>query len=177
MFCARSERNSGPMATAPAQVDLGTPSESLASQSRRRGPDLEIAFHVTRVIKLYSCKQNTELHRQSWKQLALVQQSGILHEPGKELRVRAVERLPFCARGGVPEHEAALGAICEPLLDGQITDQHSSHHVRSRGRASRLMFRVKIACHMQQEKALSTRVATHQGRPPLAKPTISTCAT
>ena len=96
------------MAIAPVQAGPGTRSESLASQSRRRGPDLEIAFHVTRVIKLYSCKQNTQLQRQSWKQLAFVQQSGILHEPGKELRVRAVERLPFCTLGWVPEHEATL---------------------------------------------------------------------
>ena len=95
------------MAIAPVQVGPDTPSESLVSQSHPRGRDLEAVFYVTRVLKFYPCKQKATLNPQSWKHLALVQ-SGILHEPGKELRVRAVERLPFCTLGWVPEHEATL---------------------------------------------------------------------
>ena len=51
--------------------------------------------------------QTTELHTRSWKHLAFVQR-GILDEPRQQLGIRAVERLPFCTLGWVPEHEATL---------------------------------------------------------------------
>ena len=43
----------------------------------------------------------------SWKHLAFVQR-GILDEPRQQLGIRAVERLPFCTLGWVPEHEPTL---------------------------------------------------------------------
>ena len=51
--------------------------------------------------------RTTELHTRSWKHLAFVQR-GILDEPRQQLGIRAVERLPFCTLGWVPEHQAAL---------------------------------------------------------------------
>ena len=89
----------------------------------------------------------------------------------------ADKRLPFFTRFWVPEHQTTLGPVGEPLLDCQVTYQHRPHHMRSRGRARSLVLWMPITCHVQKEEALGTRVATHQERPPLVKPTIPTGAT
>ena len=97
----------GPTATARVQAGLGISSTFLVSLARPRGRDLETVFSMARVCLSLFHANKIQSDAQSWKHLALVQ-SGILHKPGKELRVRAVERLPFCTLGWVPEHEATL---------------------------------------------------------------------
>mgnify|MGYP006879338572 CR=1 FL=1 len=44
--CAPYGRSSGPRVVGPAQADLGMLSESPASQSRRRGRDLETVLSI-----------------------------------------------------------------------------------------------------------------------------------
>ena len=97
----------GPTATARVQAGLGISSTFLVSLARPRGRDLETVINTSHVCFYMAFQANILINTQSWKHLAFVQ-SGILDEPGQELRIRAVERFPFCTLGWVPEHEATL---------------------------------------------------------------------
>ena len=68
------------------------------------------------------------------------------------------------------------GTIREPFLDRKVAHQHGTHHVWPRGRVRRLVLRVPITGHVQEEETLSAGVAAHQGSPPLVEPPIPTCA-
>ena len=96
-----------PEAIGPVQVDLDTLSGSPVSQSRPRGRDLESVIHTSHVCFYMAFQANIHTNTQSWKHLAFVQR-GILDEPRQQLGIRAVERLPFCTLGWVPEHEPTL---------------------------------------------------------------------